>query len=211
MIQVIIIEDNHDIRNAIHALVNGSSGFCCTAVYSNAEEALAAIPGIDFHVALVDINLPGMSGIELISQLKPIMPEKQFIMLTVFEDIDYIFNALKAGATGYLVKSTPPAKILEAIVDVHQGGSPMSGQIARKVISSFNQTTTAENPCINCLSKREQEILTLLSKGFRYKEIATQLFISIETVRTHIRNIYQKLQVESGIEAINKAFGTKLQ
>jgi len=209
MIKVIIIEDIHDIRNALHALVIGSPGFSCPADFSNAEEALAAIPGIDFEVALVDINLPGMSGIELVGMLKPSMPEKQFIMLTVFEDIDYIFKALKAGATGYLLKSTPPAKILEAIIDVHQGGSPMSGQIARKVISSFNQSATQENPCAECLSKRELEILTLLSKGFRYKEIATKLFISTETVRTHIRNIYQKLQVESGIEAINKAFGTK--
>jgi DNA-binding NarL/FixJ family response regulator len=157
-------------------------------------------------VALIDINLPGKSGIELISQLKPLNPNVQFVVFTVFEDSETIFAALKGGASGYLVKSSPPQKILEAIAEVHQGGSPMSGSIARKVISTFYPSPNPTKADTPMLSPREYEIITQISKGFRYKEIADKLNISTETVRTHIRNIYSKLHVESGIEAINKVF-----
>lgn len=207
MISVVIIEDNHDIRQALYSLINGSNGYSCVGAYDNAELAIESIPKLLPEVALVDINLPGKSGIELIAALKLTNPDIQFIVLTVFEDPDNIFNALKAGATGYLLKSTPPAKILEAILEVHSGGSPMSSQIARKVIGAFAQPTKVQKQSSSGLSKREYEILNLLAKGFRYKEIGEKLFISTETVRTHIRNIYQKLHVESAIEAINKVFG----
>lgn len=205
MIKTIIIEDQPEIRQALQAIIAGSAGFQCIQTFENAEDALNKMPYLNFDVALVDINLPGITGIELIQTLKPEMPEKEFIILTVFEDNNNIFNALKAGASGYLLKSTPPAKILEAITEVFNGGSPMSAQIARKVITSF--ATTQEKPKnkeLQSLTPRELETLTLLSKGYRYKEIANTLFISTETVRTHIRNIYQKLQVQSGIEAVNK-------
>jgi len=208
MIQIIIIEDNNEIRNALETLVNNHPEFQCTGCFASAEDALLNIEIVTFDVALVDIHLPGISGIELIRKLKPKLPEKQFVIQTIFDDTETVFNALKYGATGYLLKSAPPEKIIDAINEVYNGGSPMSGQIARKVISSFS-TQEVKNPCLECLSTREMEILDLLSKGFRYKEIGVKLFISTETVRTHIRNIYKKLQVESGIEAINKAFGKK--
>jgi DNA-binding NarL/FixJ family response regulator len=151
----------------------------------------------------MDINLPGISGIECILKLREMALPVQFIMLTVFEDTDAIFRSLSSGACGYLLKHTPPAKLLEAIVDVYRGGSPMSGEIARKVVQSFQQPSVKPDASIN-LTKREEEILGFLAKGFFYKEIAETLSISVETVRTHIRNIYEKLQVRTRTEAILK-------
>lgn len=210
MIKVSITEDNIEVRQALLSLVCGDENYACVGSFECAEEALECLKNVDCDVALVDIHLPGISGIELITALKPLKPNIQFIVLTVFEDTENIFNALKAGATGYLLKGTNPNKILDSIAEVYQGGSPMSGQIARKVINTFvKDCEPFPSECAK-LSKREEEILNLLSKGFRYKEIGEKLFISTETVRTHIRNIYQKLQVESGIEAINKAFGRNM-
>jgi DNA-binding NarL/FixJ family response regulator len=206
MIRVAIVEDNQEICTGISSLLNLTEGYECVAAFSNAEDAIITIPTIQPDVALIDINLPGKNGIELIGELKPLNPNIQFVVFTVFEDTDRIFAALKAGASGYLLKSSSPQKIIEAIAEVNQGGSPMSGSIARKVISTFYPTPQANDENSPKLSTREHEILTLLSKGFRYKEIAYKLNISTETVRTHIRNIYQKLQVESSIEAINKVF-----
>lgn len=206
MIRVAIVEDNQEICTGISSLLNLTEGYECVAAFSNAEDAIITIPTIQPDVALIDINLPGKNGIELIGELKPLNPNIQFVVFTVFEDTDRIFAALKAGASGYLLKSSSPQKIIEAIAEVNQGGSPMSGSIARKVISTFYPTPQANDENSPKLSTREHEILTLLSKGFRYKEIADKLNISTETVRTHIRNIYQKLQVESSIEAINKVF-----
>jgi DNA-binding NarL/FixJ family response regulator len=207
MINVIIVEDNQDLRAAIQVLLNGSYGFKCLGAFPNAEDAISKTPHLLPDVALVDINLPGKSGIELIALMKPLLPQVQFVIFTVFEDTDSIFNALKAGATGYLLKSSPPHKILDAITEVHQGGSPMSGSIARKVISTLCPSPKADRVDCPKLSPRENEILSLLAKGLRYKEIGETLHISTETVRTHIRNIYQKLQVDSSIEAINKVYG----
>lgn len=207
MIKTAIIEDNLEVRQALLSMLGSDENICCTASFENAEEALICLKNQDCDVALVDIHLPGKSGIELISELKKIKPGIQCIVLTVFEDTDNIFNALKAGATGYILKGTSPAKILDSITEVHQGGSPMSSQIARKVICTFFPASGEPNKEQDSLSKREQEILLLLSKGYRYKEIGEKLFISTETVRTHIRNIYHKLQVDSGIEAINKVYG----
>jgi len=155
----------------------------------------------------MDIHLPVMDGIECVRQLKSVHPDMQFIMCTVFKDDDSIFNALKAGATGYLLKNEDPGKIIDAIHELHAGGSPMTPQIARRVLESFKRPSV--NEAIHLLTKRETEMLGFLSKGLRYKEIADKLFISTETVRKHINNIYQKLHVQSRIEAVNMIFGDR--
>jgi DNA-binding NarL/FixJ family response regulator len=205
MIQVAIVEDIREIREGLQMLINFSDGFNCSQVYGSAEEALAALPVQKPDVVLMDINLPGMSGVECVRRLKPLCPDTQFIMSTVYEDDENIFESLKAGATGYLLKKTVPARILEAITEVHQGGSPMSTQIARRIIGTFQKKdaiTAADE-----LTSREKEILKSLSEGLRYKEIAEKFRISIETVRSHARNIYEKLQVQSRTEALNKVYG----
>jgi DNA-binding NarL/FixJ family response regulator len=203
IINIAIVEDNDEIREGISYLINSYEGFKCIAKYSNAEDALVHIPKLDIDVVLMDINLPGMSGIECVVELKRQSNEIQIMMLTIFEDGDMIFKSLQAGASGYILKKTSPAQLLESIKDIYNGGSPMSSQIARKVVASF-QKTKGTNENAGDLSNREFEILIYLSKGYRYKEIAGLLFISIETVRTHIRNIYEKLQVHSRTEALLK-------
>jgi DNA-binding NarL/FixJ family response regulator len=202
-IRIAVVEDDKTVREGLQMLLNGSPGFSCVATYSNGEDAVAGLPMVIPDVALMDINLPGISGIECILALKEQKVPIQFIMLTVFEDSDDIFHSLSAGASGYLLKQTPPAKLLEAIQDVYRGGSPMSGEIARKVVQSF-QHPLPDYAAANGLTKREDEILGYLVKGYFYKEIAGLLFISVETVRTHIRNIYEKLQVRTRSEAILK-------
>jgi len=202
-IRIAVVEDDKTVREGLQMLLNGSPGFSCVATYGNGEDAVAGLPVVLPHVALMDINLPGISGIECILALKEQKVPIQFIMLTVFEDSDDIFHSLSAGASGYLLKQTPPAKLLEAIQDVYRGGSPMSGEIARKVVQSF-QHPLPDYAAANGLTKREDEILGYLVKGYFYKEIAGLLFISVETVRTHIRNIYEKLQVRTRSEAILK-------
>ena len=198
-----IVEDEQQIRDGISMLINGSEGFVCEHAFENAEEAGEKIPSLGLDVVLMDIHLPGKSGIECISELKSLCPDTQFLIFTSYEDSESVFNALKAGATGYLTKTTQPSKILDALVDIHKGGSPMSSNIARKIVSSFSSDNNTE---LQKLSQREKEILDLLTKGLRYKEIADKLFLSTETVRTHIRNIYEKLQVNSRTDAINKVF-----
>jgi DNA-binding NarL/FixJ family response regulator len=202
-VRVAIIEDDRTVREGLQMLLSGSPGFTCIAAYSNGEDAVVKLPEVKPDVVLMDINLPGINGIECILALKEQNFPGQFIMLTVFEDPDAIFRSLSAGAMGYLVKQTPPVKLLEAIQDVHRGGSPMSGEIARKVVQSFQQQVPASGKA-NGLTKREEEILDYLMKGYFYKEIADEMFISTETVRTHIRNIYEKLQVRTRSEAILK-------
>ncbi|MGZ3885346.1 MAG: response regulator transcription factor [Bacteroidia bacterium] len=203
-IQVGIIEDEKEIRENLEKLIGGSEGFACTHVYATAEEALLHIPGAGLDVVLTDIHLPGKSGIDCVTELKPKCPNTHFLICTSFEDTETVFKALKAGATGYLVKTTQPSKLLDSIVEVYNGGSPMSSHIARKVVVSFNATDI--NPELEKLTPREKEILDHLSKGLRYKEIADKIFVSTETVRTHIRNIYDKLQVNSRTEALNKVY-----
>lgn len=201
-IKVIIVEDNAEISAGLTYLINNSPDFTCVKVFKSAEDFLAQLADNKFDVVLMDINLPGMNGIECVNILKKKMPSIDIIMLTVYEDDENIFSALRSGAHGYLLKKTPPAQLIEGIRDVVNGGSPMSSQIARKVVQSYQaQKTKTEK-----LSDRELEIITLLSKGFRYKEIGEKIFISTETVRTHIRNIYEKLQVHSRTEALNKLF-----
>lgn len=199
-----IVEDDKKIREGMAVLIDGSEGFNCTGKFESAEEAIKQIPKLNLDVVLMDIHLPLKSGIDCLEELVPLCKNTQFVMFTSFEDTELVFKALKAGATGYLTKTTQPSKILDALMEVHKGGSPMSSHIARKIVSSFHTTET--NNELQKLSEREKQILNLLSKGYRYKEIADQLFLSTETIRTHIRNIYEKLQVNSRTEAINKAY-----
>lgn len=199
-----IVEDERQIRDSLVTLINENEGFECKNAFADAETAIIRIPSLTLDVVLMDIHLPGKSGIECISILKPLCPATQFVMFTSFEDTESVFNALKVGATGYLTKTMQTTKILQALVDVHNGGSPMSSHIARKIVSSFH--AQGPNKELEKLSVRETEILQYLSKGLRYKEIAAEMFLSVETVRTHIRNIYEKLQVNSRTDALNKVF-----
>ena len=207
MTSIVIIEDDEKIRNYLSALIAGSGEFNLTATFSNAEDAVAFFEkglGNNVELVLTDIQLPGKSGIDFIAWLKPVKPLVQFMVLSVYDDADRVYKALKAGASGYILKNTPSNKLIEALVDMKKGGSPMSSQIARMVVSAFQQTITYTDPQEN-LSLREKEVLQWLSKGFSYKEIAAKLFISIETVRTHIRNIYEKLHACNRAEALKKA------
>ena len=208
-IRVAIVEDNDSIRSSLHAIIDGASGYVVVGVYASAEEAIIELPGMNVEVILMDINLPGMNGIECVKQLKAKKISGQFLMCTVYEEDEKVFEALKAGAMGYIVKKTPPAQLLEAITDLNNGGSPMSSQIARKVVASFGSSKSKSKDA-DSLSVRENEILDLLARGFRYKEIADKLSISTETVRRHVHNIYEKLQVSSRTDAINKAFRNNL-
>ncbi len=205
MIDVAIVEDEDDVREGLALLINGSEGFRCVQRYPSGEKALPELLKNKPDVILMDINLPGMSGIECIRQLKAHQPGIPIMVLTVYDDDEKIFESLKAGASGYLLKNTPPARLLEAIVELHDGGSPMSGRIARKVVQTF-QTMGPSSQETENLSKREHEILFYLAKGYRYKEIAESMSISTETVRTHLRNIYEKLHVRSRSEAVLKVF-----
>ena len=203
MIRVSIVEDDAKLRETLVRYFAGQPGFRCLSAYPNAEAALADLPQNSPDVVLMDINLPGMSGIECVSRLRQVAPSLKIIMLTVFEESEQVFKALSAGAFGYLVKSNRPAKILEAIREVHGGGSPMSGHIARKVVQSF-QTQAAVRAETDTLTARELEVLQGLSRGHPYKEIAGNLGISLSTVRTYIQRIYEKLHVHSQTEAVMK-------
>jgi DNA-binding NarL/FixJ family response regulator len=202
-IKVMIVEDDKAVREGLHMLINGSDGYQCIAACSSAEESLEVLPQNLPHVVLMDINLPGMNGKECVVLIKGTNPEIQVMMLTVFDNTDEIFKSLSAGATGYMLKKTSAAKLLEAITELVNGGSPMSGEIARKVVQTFMKPAVYQFPEAK-LTNREEEILTYLAKGYLYKEIATTLFISIETVRTHIHKIYQKLQVRTRTEVLLK-------
>ena len=201
-IKVSIVEDDAGIRESLAIVINGTDGFRCVGAFPNAEVALKQMPCDWPDVVLMDINLPEMSGIECVARLKQMRPEIQVIMLTICADDDQIFDSLTHGASGYLIKKTPPAKILEAISEVQAGGVPMSNAIARKVVQFFRQRQSPGKP--EALSKREYEILALLAKGYQYKEIADMLSISRQTVATHIKNIYEKMHVHSRTEAVVK-------
>jgi DNA-binding NarL/FixJ family response regulator len=202
-IAVSIVEDNDQLRATLASVLNRAEGFRCLSHYNSAEAALENFPKDKPEVVLMDINLPGMNGVECVRQLKQILPKTQIMMLTVYEDTENIFNALAAGATGYMLKRTPRAELLAAIKEVYEGGSPMTAHIARKVVASFQKAPAATQPT-EALSPREQEVLDFLSQGFLYKEIAEKLGISYETVHTYIRRIYEKLQVRTRTEAVAK-------
>jgi DNA-binding NarL/FixJ family response regulator len=202
-ITISIVEDNDQLRGTLARVLSRVEGFECLSQHGSAEDALKAVPAVRPDVVLMDINLPGMNGVECVRKLKPLLPKTQVIMLTVYEDTENIFNALAAGANGYMLKRTPKDELFEAIREVHRGGSPMTTHIARKVVQSFQKSAATAEPTEN-LSPREQEVLDLLSQGFLYKEIAEKLSISYETVHTYIRRIYEKLQVRTRTEAVAK-------
>src|SRR5439155_4835911 len=202
-IKVSIVEDNDRVRESLTSLIDGTRGFRCVGAHRSAEAALKLLPDEIPDVVLMDIHLPRLSGIDCVRKVKALGPDLLVLMLTAYEDDDIIFQALKAGANGYLIKRTPPSEILAAIKEVHEGGAPMSSNIARKVIQSFHQTGPNESPT-ETLSPREREILDLLSKGYMNKEIADALSIAFQTVHTHVRNIYDKLHVRSRTQAVAK-------
>ena len=202
-ITVSIVEDNEQLRGTLARVISRADGFRCLSHYGDGESALEGLPKDAPEVVLMDINLPGMNGVECVRRLKQIAPATLVVMLTVYEDTENIFNALAAGAAGYLLKRTKSAELLEAIREVHRGGSPMTTHIARKVTQSFQRAGSSSLPTEN-LSEREQEVLDCLSQGFLYKEIAEKLGISYETVHTYIRRIYEKLQVRTRTEAVAK-------
>ncbi len=207
MTPIIILEDDEKIRNYLGALIAGSGEFDLQASFPTAEDAITYFEnGLGDHIELVltDIQMPGKSGIDFIAWLKPLRTDIQFMILSAYNDADKVFKALKAGATGYILKNTEAAKLIEALRDLRKGGSPMSNEIARKVVNAFQQEIVYTDAKEN-LSDREREVLQWLSKGFSYKEIAEKLFISVETVRTHIRNIYEKLHAGNKMEALRKA------
>lgn len=206
-INVAIVEDTEDIREMLALILSTAEDIVCQYTFSNAETALAVLPSQQPDVVLMDINLPGMNGIECVKLLSESCPNTQFLMCTVYEDDEHIYDALKAGATGYIVKKTPADKLLNAIRELYSGGSPMSASIARRVLASFKTTREQRmNTSSLVLTDRERETLTLLSQGLFYKEIAERLSISLDTVKKHCNNIYTKLHVSSKTEAINKVF-----
>jgi DNA-binding NarL/FixJ family response regulator len=215
-IRVAVVEDDEVVRESLCLLISGTPGFACVATCGSAEEALRRLPAVAPEVVLLDIRLPRMSGTECVPRLKEACPAAQIVMLTMFEDDRAIFDSLVAGASGYLLKRAPQARILEAIEEVQAGGSPMSGTIARRIVQSlqrprFEGTSLGAGPHgtggLPHISPREQEVLALLARGYRYKEIAESLGIHVETVRTHLRRIYEKLHVSTRTEAVVKYLG----
>jgi RNA polymerase sigma factor (sigma-70 family) len=206
MIAVSIVEDIKDVRESLKRTIESAPEFLCLSTYSNAEDALEDLPRMNPDIVLMDINLPGMNGIDCIKKTKAICPEIQFMMFTIYEDSEQVLDALSAGASGYLLKKTPKAKILEALQELHAGGSPMNAHIARKLVNYFQREKEIRNTEAQ-LSPREKEVLELLSKGFLYKEIGDRLNITTGTVRQHIHKIYEKLHVQNRTEALNKFFG----
>jgi len=207
-ISVSIVEDNDKLRGTLAKVIGRAEGFRFVSDYGSAEDALADLPKVKPDVVLMDINLPGINGVECVRKLKFLLPQTQVMMLTVYEDTENIFNALAAGANGYMLKRTPTKELLEAIREVHRGGSPMTTHIARLVVQSLQKPVAAPAPSsggeLSELSEREQQVLDLLAQGLIYKEIAEKLNIGYETVHTYIRRIYEKLQVRTRTEAVAK-------
>jgi len=208
-ITVCIVDDVSELRQALEEIVSSVDGYKCIGTMSNTSEALTRIPLLKPDVVLMDINLgESESGIDCVRELKPITPATNYMMCTVYEDDEKIFEALSAGASGYILKKTEPHKLLDSIKELHEGGAPMSSQIARKVVAAFREKpVAAHSPVFDQLSHREKQILEELSRGLMYKEIASVLFISSETVRKHVYHIYEKLHVTNRVEAVNKYFG----
>ena len=209
-ISVCVVDDNKELRNALEEIITMSDGYKCIATIATAEDAMNQIPILRPDVVLMDINLgTEESGIDVVRVLKPRFPDINFMMCTVYEENEKIFEALSAGASGYILKKTEPPRMLDAIRELYDGGAPMSSQIARKVVVAFQQqagkSSTGED--LDMLTAREKEILEFLSRGLMYKEIASQLFLSPETVRKHVYHIYEKLHVTNRVAAVNKFYG----
>jgi DNA-binding NarL/FixJ family response regulator len=205
-ISVVIVEDLDEVRDGLNQFISLSPDFTILDTFKTAEEALHDLPRLNPDIVIMDINLPGMNGIDCIRQVKKKVPRTQFMMFTVYENDEKVFEALKAGATGYLLKNTGMIQMTDSLKELYNGGSPMSSGIARKLVTVFREQQTNQQP-VEALSQRENQVLQLLSKGLLYKEIADQLVISTGTVRQHIHRIYEKLHVQNRTEAINKAFG----
>ncbi len=206
MIKVAIVEDNKTIREGLKLLIDGTEGYSCVGDYTICEDLISELNGLDVDVILMDIDLPGISGIEGMKRIKQISADYTILILTIYDENELIFEALCAGASGYLVKKTPPAKLLEAIKEAYEGGAPMTSNIARKVVDFFQKTQPIQKKEKSFqLTKREKEVLTGLVNGSSYKAIADSLNISVDTVRFHFRNIYKKLHVHSQSEAVVKA------
>lgn len=209
-ISVCIVDDNKELRNALEEIIVMAEGFNCIATIGTAEEAINQIPLLRPDVVLMDINLGSKkNGIDCVKILKQRLPDINFMMCTVYEENEKIFEALSAGASGYILKKTNPTRLLEAIRELYDGGAPMSSQIARKVVAVFQHQVVdhSARESLNVLSVREKEILEFLSRGLMYKEIAAQLFISVETVRKHVYHVYEKLHVNNRVAAVNKYYG----
>ena len=204
MITVCIVEDIEDIRNGLAAIINMTEGFTVLQTFSNAENALQHLSSLQPDIAIMDINLPGMSGIECIRRVHEKNRSIQFMMFTIYENSDTVFEALQAGATGYILKNSSPAKIIESLREMHTGGSPMNAEIAKKLVTRFQKQTLPQNEYN--LTPKEQKILELMSKGYLYKETAAELKNTINTIKQHIRHIYEKLHVQNKVEAINKVY-----
>lgn len=209
-IKVVIVEDLEEVVEGLSIFVNQDEALQLVASFRTAEAALLELPLLKPDIVVMDINLPGMSGIECVRKVKQAAPAIQFMMFTVYENNDQVFEALKAGASGYLLKKTPPQQIIESIKELYQGGSPMSATIARKLVTLFMDQHSPSPPEASVLTPREKEVLHLIAKGLLYKEIADQLGISFHTVRQHIGKIYEKLHVQNKTEAINKVFGNRV-
>lgn len=205
-VSLAIVEDNAGFRESLLRMLNDAPGFRCAHAYHSAEDALRGIPASPPDVVLMDINLPGMNGVECVRRLHAAVPQVRVIMLTVYENTENIYAALKAGASGYILKRTAPVKLIEAIKDVVDGGAPMSSAIARKVVQSFQEAPPSPANVEN-LSSREQEVLDMLAKGYLYKEISDQLDLGLGTIKTYVRRIYEKLHVQSRTEAVVKYLG----
>jgi DNA-binding NarL/FixJ family response regulator len=205
-ITLVIVEDLDEVRDGLKNFLALSKEFNVLETFSTAEEALVEVPQLNPDIVIMDISLPGMNGIDCIKQIRNKVPGTQFMMFTVYENDEKVFEALKAGASGYLLKNTGLVQLVESLKELHNGGSPMSANIARKLVTLFRDSQK-QTEALDILSNRENEILQLLAKGLLYKEIADQLAISVSTVRQHIHHIYEKLHVQNRTEAINKAFG----
>jgi DNA-binding NarL/FixJ family response regulator len=209
-ISVCIVDDNRELRNALEEIISMSDGYKCVGTLATAEDAIRQIPLLKPDVVLMDINLgSGESGIDCVRALKPRIPSTNFMMCTVYEEDEKIFEALSAGASGYILKKTTPSRMLEAIRELYEGGAPMSSQIARKVVAAFlnRPASTGGSDELNNLTNREREILELLSRGMMYKEIALALNLANDTIRKHVYHVYEKLHVTNRVEAVNKFFG----
>lgn len=204
MINVCIVEDLEDIRSGLAAIINMTEGFKVLQTFSTAEDALKHLPLLHPDIVIMDINLPGMSGIECIRRIHEKNRSIQFMMFTIYENSDTVFEALKAGATGYILKNSSPTKIIESLQELYNGGSPMNPEIAKKLVMRFQHQSFSENEYN--LTPKEQKILDLMSKGYLYKEIANELNNTVNTIKQHIRHIYEKLHVQNKAEAINKMF-----
>jgi DNA-binding NarL/FixJ family response regulator len=204
MITVCIVEDLEEIRTGLAAIINMTNDFTVLQTFSNAEDALAKLSSLQPNIVIMDINLPGMSGIECIRRVHEKNRSIQFMMFTIYENSNTIFEALESGATGYILKNSSASKIIESLRELHLGGSPMNAEIAKKLVTSFQKQAFSQNEYH--LTPKEQQILELMSKGYLYKEIAAELKNTVNTIKQHIRHIYEKLHVQNKAEAINKIY-----